>query len=265
MAIHLKTAEEIGYMRVAGKLAAEVLDFVSERVKPGITTGELDRLCHELIVEEQKAIPAPLNYAPPGYKPFPKSICTSVNHQVCHGIPGDRVLKAGDILNIDVTVIKDGYHGDSSRMFYVGEPSIQAKRLCDTTYACMWLGIRKVHPGAFLGDVGAAIQEHAEAQGYSVVREFCGHGIGKKFHEEPQVLHYGRAGTGLRLQPGMTFTIEPMINAGKPAVRELADGWTIVTKDHSLSAQWEHTVLVTESGFEVLTVSPGMPPEPAPG
>jgi methionyl aminopeptidase len=256
MAIHLKTSEEVGQMRTAGKLAAEVLDFVAARVKPGITTGELDRLCHDLIVEEQKAIPAPLNYAPPGYKPFPKSICTSVNHQVCHGIPGDRVLKTGDILNIDVTVIKDGYHGDSSRMFYVGEPSIQARRLCDTTYECMWLGIRKVHPGAFLGDIGAAIQQHAEGHGYSVVREFCGHGIGKKFHEEPQVLHYGRAGTGVRLQAGMTFT------AGKPAVRELADGWTIVTKDHSLSAQWEHTVLVTEEGYEVLTLSAGAPPPP---
>jgi methionyl aminopeptidase len=262
MAIHLKTPEEVGQMRVAGRLAAEVLDFVSSRVKPGITTGELDRLCHDLIVEEQKAIPAPLNYAPPGYKPFPKSICTSVNHQVCHGIPGDRVLKTGDILNVDVTVIKDGYHGDSSRMFYVGQPSIQATRLCDTTYECMWLGIRKVRPGAFLGDIGAAIQQHAEEHGYSVVREFCGHGIGKKFHEEPQVLHYGRAGTGVRLQSGMTFTIEPMINAGKPAVRELADGWTIVTKDHSLSAQWEHTVLVTEEGYEVLTLSAGAPPPP---
>jgi methionyl aminopeptidase len=262
MAIHLKTPEEVGQMRVAGRLAAEVLDFVSSRVKPGTTTGELDRLCHDLIVEEQKAIPAPLNYAPPGYKPFPKSICTSVNHQVCHGIPGDRVLKTGDILNVDVTVIKDGYHGDSSRMFYVGQPSIQATRLCDTTYECMWLGIRKVRPGAFLGDIGAAIQQHAEEHGYSVVREFCGHGIGKKFHEEPQVLHYGRAGTGVRLQSGMTFTIEPMINAGKPAVRELADGWTIVTKDHSLSAQWEHTVLVTEEGYEVLTLSAGAPPPP---
>jgi methionyl aminopeptidase len=262
MAIHLKTAEEIGQMRVAGKLAAEVLDFVSARVKPGITTGELDRLCHDLIVDEQKAVPAPLNYAPPGYKPFPKSICTSVNHQVCHGIPGERVLKAGDILNIDVTVIKDGYHGDSSRMFYVGEPSIQARRLCETTYECMWMGIRTVRPGAFLGDVGAAIQQHAEGHGYSVVREFCGHGIGRKFHEEPQVLHYGRAGTGMRLQAGMTFTIEPMINAGKAAVRELADGWTIVTKDHSLSAQWEHTVLVTEEGYEILTLSGGTPPPP---
>ena len=181
---------------------------------------------------------------------------------MCHGIPGDRVLKAGDILNVDVTVIKDGFHGDSSRMFYVGEPSIQAKRLCDTSYECMWRGIRTVRPGAFLGDVGAVIQQHAEGHGYSVVREFCGHGIGRKFHEEPQVLHYGRPGTGIRLQAGMTFTIEPMINAGKPAVRELADGWTIVTKDHSMSAQWEHTVLVTEDGYEVLTLSAGAPPPP---
>jgi len=260
--IHIKTPEEIGLMRAAGRLAAEVLDFAASHVTPGITTGELDRLCHELMVRDQGTIPAPLHYAPPGYKPFPKSICTSVNHQVCHGIPGDRVLKAGDILNVDVTVIKDGFHGDSSRMFYVGDPSIQARRLCDTTYECMWLGIEAVHPGAFLGDVGAAIQQHAEAHGYSVVREFCGHGIGRKFHEEPQVLHYGRPGTGVRLQSGMTFTIEPMINAGKAAIRELADGWTIVTKDHSLSAQWEHTVLVTDSGYEILTLSAGTPPPP---
>jgi methionyl aminopeptidase len=262
MAIHLKTAEEVKHMRVAGRLASEVLDFVAQRVQAGRHHGELDRLCHNLIVEEQKSIPAPLNYAPPGYKPFPKSICTSVNHQVCHGIPGERVLKGGDILNIDVTVIKDAFHGDSSRMFYVGEPSIQARRLCETTYECMWLGIEIVRPGAFLGDVGAAIQQHAEGHGYSVVREFCGHGIGRKFHEEPQVLHYGRPGTGMRLQAGMTFTIEPMINAGKPAVRELADGWTIVTKDHSLSAQWEHTVLVTETGYEILTLSAGTPSPP---
>jgi methionyl aminopeptidase len=264
MAIHLKTAEEVGSMRVAGRLAGEVLDFIAPRVRPGITTGELDRLCHGFIVNEQNAIPAPLNYAPPGYKPFPNSICTSVNHQVCHGIPSERVLKAADILNIDVTVIKNGFHGDSSRMFYVGKPSIQARRLCETTYECMWLGIKAVRPGAFLGDVGAVIQEHAESHGYSVVREFCGHGIGLKFHEEPQVLHYGRPGTGMRLQPGLIFTIEPMINAGKPAIRELADGWTIVTKDHSLSAQWEHTVLVTGTGYEVLTVSAGAPPPPAP-
>jgi methionyl aminopeptidase len=262
MAVVPKSAEEIERMRVAGRLAAEVLDFIAGHVKAGITTGELDRLCHEYMVGVQHTIPAPLNYAPPGYPPFPKSICTSVNHQVCHGVPGDRVLKNGDILNIDVTVIKDGYHGDTSRMFFVGEPSIQARRLCDVTFECMWLGILAVRPGEFLGDVGAAIQRHAENHGYTIVREFCGHGIGRKFHEEPQVLHYGRAGTGLRLEPGMIFTIEPMINAGKAAIRELADGWTIVTKDHSLSAQWEHTVLVTETGHEVLTLSSGAPPMP---
>jgi methionyl aminopeptidase len=262
MAIQVKTPEDVEKMRLAGRLASEVLDFISPHVKPGVATEKLDALCHDYIVNEQKAIPAPLNYAPPGYKPFPKSICTSVNHQVCHGIPGDKVLKAGDVLNIDVTVIKDGYHGDTSRMFYVGEPSIQARRLCDITYECMWLGIRAVRPDGYLGDIGAVIQQHAEKHGYSVVREFCGHGIGRKFHEEPQVLHYGRAGTGVRLQPGMIFTVEPMINAGKPAIRELADGWTIVTKDHSLSAQWEHTILVTESGFEILTQSAGTPPPP---
>ena len=262
MAVVLKGAEEIERMRIAGRLAAEVLDFVAPHVKAGVTTAELDRLCHEYMREVQHTVPAPLNYAPPGYPPFPKAICTSVNHQVCHGVPGDRVLKAGDILNIDVTVIKDGFHGDTSRMFYVGEPSIQARRLCEVTYEAMWLGILAVRPGAFLGDIGAEIQRHAESRGYSIVREFCGHGIGRRFHEEPQVLHYGRPGTGLRLQPGMIFTVEPMINAGKPAIRELADGWTIVTKDHSLSAQWEHTVLVTESGYEVLTVSSGAPPMP---
>ncbi|HET7366263.1 MAG TPA: type I methionyl aminopeptidase [Burkholderiales bacterium] len=264
MAVVPKTAEELERMRVAGRLAAEVLDFITPYVKPGVTTGKLNDLCHDFMVKEQGTVPAPLNYAPPGYKPFPKSICTSVNHQVCHGIPGDRVLKAGDILNIDITVIKDGYHGDSSRMYYVGEPSIQARRLVEVTYECMWHGIRTVRPGAHLGDIGAAIQQNAESHGYSVVREFCGHGIGRKFHEEPQVLHYGRAGTGLRLEPGMTFTVEPMINAGKAAIRELADGWTIVTKDHSLSAQWEHTVLVTPEGYEVLTLSPGSPPPPPP-
>lgn len=260
MAIHIKTAEEIDRMRVAGRLAAEVLDFIAPYVKAGVTTEALDALCHHYMVEVQKTVPAPLNYAPPGYKPFPKSICTSVNHQVCHGIPGDRVLKNGDVLNIDITVIKDGFHGDTSRMFYVGNPSIQAKRLCETTFECLWLGIGMVRPGAALGDIGASIQERAESHGYSVVKEFCGHGIGRNFHEEPQVLHYGRSGTGIRLQAGMIFTIEPMINAGRPAIRELADGWTIVTKDHSLSAQWEHTILVTETGHEVLTVSPGMPP-----
>ena len=263
MSVSLKSAEEIEKMRVAGRLAAELLDFITPHVKPGVTTEELDRLCHDYMVDVQKTIPAPLNYAPPGHKPYPKSICTSVNHQVCHGIPGDKKLKAGDILNIDVTVIKDGYHGDSSRMFYAGEPSIQARRLCDITYDCMWRGIREVKPGAHLGDIGEAIQRHAESQGYSVVREFCGHGIGKQFHEEPQVLHYGKAGSGLKLQPGMIFTVEPMINAGKAGIRCLADGWTIVTADHSLSAQWEHTVLVTPQGFEVMTLSPAAPPPEA--
>jgi len=262
MPVVLKSSEELERMRIAGRLASEVLDFIAPHVKPGVTTGRLNDLCHEHMVKVQGTVPAPLNYAPPGYKPFPKSICTSVNHQVCHGVPGERVLKASDIVNIDITVIKDGYHGDCSRMFYVGEPSIQAKRLVDVTFECMWLGIRQVRPGARLGDVGAAIQAHAEKHGYSVVREFCGHGIGRKFHEEPQVLHYGKPGAGLALEAGMTFTVEPMINAGKAAIRELADGWTIVTKDHSLSAQWEHTVAVTPSGFEVLTVSAGAPPPP---
>jgi methionyl aminopeptidase len=259
----VKTPADIAGMRIAGRLASEVLDFVTPHVKAGVTTGELDRLCHEYMVNVQGTVPAPLNYAPPGYRPYPKSICTSVNHQVCHGIPGDRVLKHGDIVNIDVTVIKDGYHGDTSRMFCVGEPSIAARRLCEVTYECMWLGIAQVRPGAHLGDIGHAIQTHAEKHGYSVVREFCGHGIGRKFHEEPQILHYGKPGTLDALVPGMTFTVEPMINAGRRDIRELADGWTIVTKDHSLSAQWEHTVLVTEAGFEVLTESAGTPARPA--
>jgi len=263
MPIEIKTSEEIEKMRIAGRLAGEVLDFIAPHVKPGIATTELDRLCHDYMVNVQGTVPAPLNYAPPGYKPFPKSICTSVNHQVCHGIPGERTLKSGDIVNIDITVIKDGFHGDTSRMFFAGEPSIQARRLCDVTFECMWIGIKSVRPGSFLGDIGAAIQRHAERHGYSIVREFCGHGIGRRFHEEPQVLHYGRAGTGARLHPGMIFTVEPMVNAGASAIRELADGWTIVTKDHSLSAQWEHTVLVSETGFEVLTVSAGVVPEPA--
>lgn len=263
MPVHIKTPEQIEKMRIAGKLGAEVLDYIQSFVKPGISTGELDQLCHDYMVNVQHTIPAPLNYAPPGYPPFPRSICTSVNHQVCHGVPGDKKLKAGDILNIDVTVIKDGYHGDTSRMFYVGEPSIQAKRLCEITYECMWRGIMEARPGNCLGDIGHAIQTHAEQHGYSVVREFCGHGIGRNFHEEPQVLHYGRPETGLKLQAGMIFTVEPMINAGKAAVRQLADGWSIVTKDHSLSAQWEHTVLVTENGYEVLTLSNGSPAKPA--
>jgi methionyl aminopeptidase len=259
MSVTIKSPEDIEKMRVAGRLASEVLDFITPHVKAGVTTEELDALCHDYMVREQKTVPAPLNYAPPGYPPYPKSVCTSVNHVVCHGVPGNKRLKAGDIVNIDVTVIKDGFHGDTSRMFYVGEPSIQARRLVDVTYECMWLGIRAVRPGAYLGDIGHAIQSHAERHGFSVVREFCGHGIGRRFHEEPQVLHYGRSGTGLKLQPGMTFTVEPMINAGKAGIRQLGDGWTIVTKDHSLSAQWEHTVLVTPAGYEVLTLSEGTP------
>ncbi len=262
MAVTIKTEQEIEKMRVAGRLGSEVLDYITPFVKAGITTGELDKLCHDYIVDVQQAIPAPLNYAPPGHVPYPKSICTSVNHQICHGVPGDKVLKNGDIVNLDITVIKDGYHGDTSRMFCVGETSIQAKRLCEITYECMWLGIAKVKPGATLGDIGYAIQTYAEKCGFSVVREFCGHGIGKKFHEDPQVLHYGKPGTGLKLQAGMIFTIEPMINAGKRDIKQLGDGWTIVTKDHSLSAQWEHTVLVTETGYEVLTVSANSPSTP---
>jgi len=258
----VKTREDIEGMRVAGRLAADVLDFIAPYVKPGVSTGYLDKLCHEFMVDVQGTVPAPLNYAPPGHRPYPKSICTSVNHQVCHGVPGDKVLRQGDILNIDITVIKDGWHGDTSRMFYAGEPSVQARRLCDITYESMWKGIDVVRPGATLGDIGAAVQRHAESHGFSVVREFCGHGIGKRFHEEPQVLHYGRPGQGMKLTPGMTFTVEPMINAGKRDIRQLADGWTIVTADHSLSAQWEHTILVTEDAYEVLTVSPGMPAPP---
>ncbi|MFN0038024.1 MAG: type I methionyl aminopeptidase [Burkholderiales bacterium] len=263
MSVQIKSREDIEKMRLAGRLAAAVLDFIAPHVKPNITTGELDTLCHDYMVNVQKSVPAPLNYAPPGYQPFPKSICTSVNHVVCHGIPGTKRLKSGDVVNIDVTVIKDGFHGDTSRMFYVGEPSIQARRLTEVTLECMWRGIRSIRPGAFLGDIGHAIQTHAEHSGYSVVREFCGHGIGRNFHEEPQVLHYGRSGTGIQLRSGMTFTVEPMINAGGPSIRQLGDGWTVVTKDHSLSAQWEHTVLVTETGFEVLTQSAGQLPLPA--
>ncbi|MEY4960058.1 MAG: type methionyl aminopeptidase [Pseudomonadota bacterium] len=262
MTVHPKSPQEIEKMRVAGKLASEVLDYISPFVKPGITTAEIDKLCHDYMVNMQETIPAPLNYAPPGYSPYPKSICTSVNHQVCHGIPGEKKLKTGDIVNIDVTVIKNGYHGDTSRMYYVGEPPIQAKRLCEITYESMWRGIDEIKPGKYLGDVGHAIQSFAEGKGCSIVKEFCGHGIGAKFHEEPQVLHYGRIGTGLQLKAGMIFTVEPMVNAGKAPIRQLADGWTIVTKDHSLSAQWEHTVLVTEMGHEVLTLSAGAPPKP---
>jgi methionyl aminopeptidase len=249
MSIILKSPAEIAKMRIAGRLSAEVLEFIEPYVKPGITTDELDRLCHDYIVDVQKAIPAPLNY-----KGFPKSICTSVNYQVCHGIPGPKKLKAGDIVNVDITVIKDGYHGDTSKMFFLGEPSIKARRLVSVTQEALYLGIMQVKPGAQLGDIGNAIQTHAEAAGFSVVQEFCGHGIGRGFHEDPQVLHYGKRGEGEALKAGMTFTIEPMINLGKRHVKVLPDGWTAVTKDHSLSAQWEHTVLVTETGYEVLTL-----------
>jgi methionyl aminopeptidase len=249
MNVSIKTSEEQDRMRVAGRLAADVLDMIGEHVVPGITTEELDRLCHDFIVNQQRAIPANVNY-----KGYPKTICASVNHVVCHGIPGDRVLKSGDILNIDVTVIKDGFHGDTSRMYFVGKPPVQAQRLTESCFEAMWRGIEQVRPGAHLGDIGHAIQELAESRNFSVVREYCGHGIGRIYHEDPQVLHYGERGTGLELREGMTFTIEPMINAGRRHVRLLPDGWTVVTKDHSLSAQWEHTVLVTRSGHEVLTL-----------
>lgn len=252
MTVSIKTPEEQAKMRIAGRLAAQVLEMIAPYVKADVTTDELDRICHDYIVHELQAIPAPLNY-----HGFPKSICTSVNHVVCHGIPGPRKLKDGDILNIDVTVIKDGYHGDTNQMFFVGEISLLARRLSQVARESMYVGINLVRPGITLGDIGAAIQHYAERHGYSVVREYCGHGIGRGFHEEPQVLHYGTPGTGLRLQPGMTFTIEPMINAGKRHVKLLPDGWTVVTKDHSLSAQWEHTILVTETGHEILTLRSG--------
>jgi len=248
MSIHIKTPEEIEKMRVAGRLAAEVLEMIEPHVKVGVTTGELDLICHQYITQVQQAVPAPLNY-----HGFPKSICTSVNHQVCHGIPGKRVLKNGDIINIDITVIKDGWHGDTSKMFFVGEPSVIARRVTRISYECLCIGIDMVRPGARLGDIGHAIQRHAESHNMSIVREYCGHGIGRNFHEEPQVLHYGKPGTGVALEAGMTFTIEPMVNAGKRYVKLLPDQWTVVTKDRSLSAQWEHTVLVTEDGVEILT------------
>lgn len=248
MAIIIKTPTEIEKMRVAGRLAAEVLTMIEPYVKEGVTTEALDKICHDYIVYEQKAIPAPLNY-----HGFPKSICTSINHQICHGIPGQRTLKNGDILNIDVTVIKEGYHGDTNKMFMIGTPSILAERLVNNAKECMELGIAEVKPGAHFGDIGAAIQEHAEKARFSVVREYCGHGIGKAFHEEPSVLHYGKKGEGEEIKAGMIFTIEPMINAGKRFLKVLPDKWTVVTKDHSLSAQWEHTILVTETGYEILT------------
>ena len=253
MTVTTKTPDDIQKMRVAGRLAADVLRMIEPHVKPGVTTEELDRLCHDYIVGEQQAIPANV-----GYRGFPKTICTSVNHVICHGIPSPgKVLKDGDILNIDVTVIKDGLHGDTSRMYFVGEPSVLAKRLVETTREAMFRGIRAVKPGATLGDVGHAIQSYVEAERFSVVREYCGHGIGRIYHEDPQVLHYGRPGEGLVLRPGMTFTIEPMVNAGARHTRLLPDGWTVVTKDKSLSAQWEHTVLVTDDGVEILTRVPG--------
>ncbi len=249
--VTIKTPDEVAKMRTAGRLAAEVLEMIGPYVKPGVTTEELNEICHNFIVNEQKAIPAPLNY-----HGFPKSICTSVNHVVCHGIPGPKKLKDGDIVNIDITVIKDGFHGDTSKMFLVGNTSIRAKRLVDITYECLLLGIRMVKPGVKLGDIGHAIQKHAEDARYTVVREYCGHGIGRIFHEDPQVLHYGDPGTGMALVQGMTFTIEPMINAGARHVKLLPDQWTVVTKDRGLSAQWEHTILVTDDGYEVLTRRP---------
>ncbi|MGI9322857.1 MAG: type I methionyl aminopeptidase [Pseudomonadales bacterium] len=247
--VEIKNQEAIDKMRAVGALAAQQLMMIGEHIRPGVTTAELDRICHDYTVNEQQAIPAPLNY-----KGFPKSICTSVNHVVCHGIPSDdKVLKDGDLINVDVTLRKDGYHGDTSKTFIVGKGSVLAERLARITQECMYLGIRQVKPGAHLGDIGAAIQKHAEQNRFSVVRDFCGHGIGAIFHDEPQVMHYGKKGTGLQLEQGMTFTIEPMINAGKHGVKVLPDGWTAVTKDHKLTAQWEHTLLVTATGYEILT------------
>ncbi|MCU7835681.1 MAG: type I methionyl aminopeptidase [gamma proteobacterium symbiont of Taylorina sp.] len=249
MSITIKTSEEISKMRIAGQLAAQVLQMIEPHVKAGVTTDEIDQLCHNYIINEQDAIPAPLNY-----HGFPKSICTSVNNQICHGIPGTKKLKNGDIINIDITVIKNGYHGDTSKMFVIGKPSILAKRLCDTSRECLLVGIKMIKPGIHLGDIGHAIAQYAQKQNFSVVREYCGHGIGVNFHEDPQVLHYGKPGTKDILQEGMTFTLEPMINAGKRHIRVLPDKWTVVTKDRSLSAQWEHTILVTSDGYEILTL-----------
>ncbi|HMU89159.1 MAG: type I methionyl aminopeptidase [Pseudomonadales bacterium] len=249
----IKRPDEIEKMRVAGRLAAEVLEMIAPHVQPGVSTGELDRICHDHIVNVQKAIPAPLNY-----NGFPKSICTSVNHVVCHGIPSDdKILKNGDCINLDITVIKDGYHGDTSMMFFIGEPSILNRRLVQVAQECLYRAIRLLRPGVRLGDIGHVIQTHAESNHFSVVREYCGHGIGKIFHEEPQVLHYGTPNTGMALEPGMTFTIEPMLNAGKRHVTLLPDQWTVITKDRKYSAQWEHTLLLTEDGCEVLTLRQG--------
>jgi methionyl aminopeptidase len=249
MSIVIKTADEIAKMRIACQLAAEVLEMIAPYVVAGVSTEELDKICHDYIVDVQQAIPAPLNY-----RGFPKSICTSINQQICHGIPSEKKLKIGDIVNVDITVIKDGYHGDTSQMFCIGAVSPHAKRLVEITRECLFLGIAQIKPGAHFGDIGHAIQKHAESNRYSVVREFCGHGIGKNFHEEPHVMHFGKQGEGELIKPGMIFTIEPMINIGKRHMKILPDGWTAVTKDRSLSAQWEHTILVTESGHEVLTL-----------
>lgn len=256
MQVTIKSGEEQQRMRVAGRLAAEVLDMIGPHVRPGMTTGDLDRICHEYITLQQGAIPAPLNY-----RGFPRSICTSLNHVVCHGIPGKRMLKEGDMLNIDITVIKDGFHGDTSRIFHVGRARIKARRLARITFEAMWAGIREIAPGMRLGDIGHAIQTLAEGNGLSVVREYCGHGIGRTFHEPPNVLHYGKPHTGMALREGMTITVEPMLNEGRPETRLLPDGWTVVTRDRKLSAQWEHTVLVTAKGYEVLTLGAG-PLEP---
>lgn len=250
MTVSIKTPIEIEKMRVAGRLASEVLDMIEEHIQAGITTDQLNTICHNYIVNQQKAIPAPLNY-----HGFPKSICTSINHVICHGIPNDKRLKKGDIINVDITVIKDKYHGDTSRMFYVGEVSNIAKRVCENAKECMLLGIEMVKPGVKLGDIAHAIQQHAENHNFSIVREYCGHGIGKAFHEDPQILHYGQPNTGMALKEGMTFTIEPMVNVGRKETRLLADNWTVVTQDRSLSAQWEHTILVTHNGYEILTAS----------
>src|SRR5690349_12341460 len=259
MRITIKSPEDIERMRVAGRLAAEVLQVVAPHVKPGVTTAELDRICHDHIVKVQDAIPANVGYGGgPGRIPFPATVCTSVNNVICHGIPSEgKVLKDGDILNIDVTVIKDGWHGDTSRMYYAGTPSVLARRLVEVTREAMFRGIRAVKPGATLGDVGHAIQTYVEAERFSVVREYCGHGIGRVYHEDPQVLHYGQPGTGVELRKGMTFTIEPMVNAGARHTRLMPDGWTVVTKDKSLSAQWEHMIAVTDDGAEILTRLPG--------
>ena len=264
MAIELITdPADLAKMRAACQDAALILDYLTPFVKPGVTTGELDRLCMEYLTDELKVKSATVGYAPPGYPPFPGAICTSVNHVVCHGIPGDKVLKNGDSINLDVTIIKDGWFGDTSRMYAVGEQSILSRRLTEITFECMWKGIEQVRPGATLGDIGHAIQKHGEAAGFSIVREYCGHGVGRRFHQDPQILHYGKPGMGIKLVPGMIFTIEPMVNAGRKEIRNMADGWTVVTRDHSLSAQWEHSILVTETGYEVLTVSPGVPQPPA--